>query len=264
MATTTTRTEYELSEPDENGESTIIGETVREDFDDSVDADLKRAQAEKARAEAAAQHAAETLSLAQARTALAEAEKTELELREMQRLERDILSTDRYHHVYYFRGEVDDSSVQMCIARLNGWRRNEQPSEIELVLFSPGGSVLAGMALYDHLVAMRQEGWKVTTVVRGFAASMGSILLQAGDVRVCGPESYILIHEISTGAIGKISELEDEVAAAQLIMNRVWDIFVSRSNGKLTKAKIRALARRKDFWLDSSEALKLGIVDRIG
>jgi ATP-dependent protease ClpP protease subunit len=130
-------------------------------------------------------------------------------------------------------------------------------------LFSPGGSVFAGMVLFDHIVAMREKGWHFTTISRGYAASMGGILLQAGDVRVCGPESYILIHEISTGAVGKIGELEDTVEFTNMIQKRVNDIFVSRSGGKVTSSKLRAMYRRKDFWLDSSKSLSLGIVDEI-
>jgi ATP-dependent protease ClpP protease subunit len=100
-------------------------------------------------------------------------------------------------------------------------------------------------------------------VCRGYAASMGGILLQAGDVRVCGPESYILIHEISSGAVGKIGDLEDEVEFVKMIQKRVNDIFVARSGGKVTATKLRNMYRRKDFWLDSTKALALGIVDEI-
>lgn len=254
--TTTTTTEYSLSEPDEDGESTILGETTTESVDDAAANDLKAAQAEAARAEAAAH-------LAEQRKTVAEAQKAEIELRKALRAEAEELSADKHHRTYYFRGAVDDASVQKCIDQLNIWRRNSDPAEIELVFFSPGGSVMAGMALYDFIIAMRNDGWKFTTVARGYAASMGSILLQAGDVRVCGPESYILIHEISSGSIGKIGELEDEVEFLKLVQDRVYDIFVKRSGGKLTKSRLKGMVRRKDFWIDSKRALELGVVDAV-
>ena len=222
------------------------------------------AEAEAARAEAA-KHKAE------ARKFAAEAKAAELALIAAQHdadratdKRKKELSSDEHHHSYYFKGGVEDSTVQKCIDQLNVWRRNEKPGSIELVFFSPGGAVFAGMVLFDHIVAMRQEGWHFKTITRGYAASMGGILLQAGDVRVCGPESYILIHEISSGAVGKVGELEDEVEFIKLIQKRVNDIFVGRSGGKVTGAKLRAMYRRKDFWLDSKKALELGIIDEIG
>jgi ATP-dependent protease ClpP protease subunit len=76
-----------------------------------------------------------------------------------------------------------------------------------------------------------------------------------------GHESYILIHEVSFGAGGKIGEVEDEVAFVKKIQSRVLDIFASRS--KLSKATIARKWRRKDWWLDSTEALKAGFVDEL-
>lgn len=217
------------------------------------------------RAEADAAIAAAEKSRAEARKANAEAEKAEVESREAIRLEKKKLAGDEHHHTYYFKGGVDDASVKSCLDQLNVWRRNDpKPSKIEIVFFSPGGSVFAGMVLFDHIIAMRNEGWHFTTVTRGYAASMGGILLQAGDERVCGPESYILIHEISSGAVGKIGELEDEIEFIKIIQKRVNDIFVARSGGKVTASKLRAMYRRKDFWMDSSRALALGIIDKIG
>lgn len=219
--------------------------------------DRAAAEAEKARAEAEA-------ARSEARKNLAEAEQAEIQLAKARRSERKELAADEHHHHYYFKGGVDDGSVQRCLDQLNVWRRNDdEPGNIDITFFSPGGSVFAGMVLFDHITAMRNEGWKFTAITRGYAASMGGILLQAADVRVCGPESYILIHEIASGAVGKIGDLEDEVEFIKLIQKRVNDIFVARSGGKVTAAKLRSLYRRKDFWLDSKKALELGIVDDI-
>ena len=232
------------------------------------------AEAVKFRAEADAAkvtaNATAAKALAEARKENALAEEAELKLvaaqhdadRAHEKRQRE-LSTDDHHHVFHFKTGVDNPSTDKCLEQLNYWRRNEEPGKIELIFYSPGGSVLAGMALFDFITAMRTEGWHFTTVCRGYAASMAGILLQAGDVRVCGPESYILIHEVSSGAVGKVGELEDEVEFVKLIQSRVLDLFVSRSGGKVTKAKLQAMYRRKDFWLDSTKALKLGIIDEI-
>lgn len=257
--------------------------TERELTPEEVTANIAKAEAEARKADAEAEAA---LLTARANAAKAEAEaryqdiliamseigieadkarlvQTKHDADRAQEKRDEELAADKYHHVYRFSGAVDNSSAEKCLDQLNRWRRTEEPGEVEIVFYSPGGSVLAGMALFDFITEMRQEGWHFTTICRGYAASMAGILLQAGDVRVCGPESYILIHEISSGAVGKVGELEDEVEFVKLIQQRVNDIFVERSAGKVTGAKLRAMYRRKDFWLDSAKALKLGIVDEV-
>src|SRR5574341_658348 len=117
------------------------------------------------------------------------------------------------------------------------------------------------MALWDFLLELRQRGHKLTTVARGYAASMAGILLQAGDERVIGPESWLLIHEASFGVVGSYGEVEDRVEWVKKIQARILDIFASRS--KLSRSQIKRRWHRKDWWLDSDEALKLGFVDRI-
>lgn len=250
-----------------------MADGTRELTPEEIEANVAKVQAEatKALAEAEAARHAGVKSQSEARKEAALAEAAELALvgirhdadRAAEKRAKE-LSSDEHHHVFYFKDAVADGSVQKCVDQLNYWRRTEQPGKVEVIFFSPGGSVFAGMVLFDHILAMRAEGWHFTTTTRGYAASMGGILLQAGDVRVCGPESYILIHEISTGAVGKIGELEDEVEFVKLIQKRVNDIFVARSGGKVTSSKLRAMYRRKDFWLDSAKALALGVCDRIG
>lgn len=168
---------------------------------------------------------------------------------------------DVYHRVYNFLGSVGSSSVRACIEQLNIWRRTDPGKPIEIVFHSPGGSVIDGMALYDHIQVLRSEGHHITTTAMGMAASMAGILLQAGDERVMSRESYLLIHEVSFGVGGKIGEVEDEVAFIKKIQDRVVAIFAERS--KLSKAQVRTKWRRKDWWLDSTEALDLGLIDTI-
>lgn len=228
-------------------------------------AELTAANVHKAEAEAAKFEAEAQKVQFEVESARYKALTDEVTFQKLQRSRAIDLAGDDYHNTYYFHGPVDSKSCNTCMEKLNLYERtSDEPGELTIVFFSPGGSVFAGMALFDHIVAMRERGWKFTTVTRGYAASMGGILLQAGDVRICGPESYILIHEISTGAVGKIGELEDEVEFVKLIQKRVNDLFVARSNGKITASKLRSMYRRKDFWLDSVSALKLGIVDEIG
>ena len=125
--------------------------------------------------------------------------------------EAESLAQDKYHQVFVFDSEVNKTSVDYCIKQLNIWMRNQPGCSIEIVFDSPGGSVIAGLALYDFIQQVREAGHPVTTSAIGMAASMAGILLQAGDVRIMGKECWLLIHEISTLAVGKIGEIEDEV-----------------------------------------------------
>lgn len=238
-----------------------------------TDAEEERTLAQAAESYAAAEEskAAAQHWLALTRAAAAEAEIAEASLerarnnRDRERAKRRAeLAMDIFHRTYYLQGAIDRSSVQLCIDRLSYWDRTQEPSDITIVINSGGGSVIDGLALFDHIVNLRNKGWKVTTVVRGYSASMAGILLQAGTIRKIGSESFILIHEITTVAYGKIGEIEDEVAFVKKIQDRILTIFASRSQGKISKATLKRKWKRTDWWLDSTEALKYGIVDEIG
>jgi ATP-dependent Clp endopeptidase proteolytic subunit ClpP len=196
----------------------------------------------------------------------------EIDLRQKQRIETELLALDAYNYTYRFTTEVTDASVKTAIDKLTFWHRTNAEIPIEIVFNSPGGSVFAGMDLFDFIQELRRDGHYITTATRGYAASMGGILLQAGNKRLMGRESYILIHEVSTWAGGKVGDLEDEVKFLQRMSERIVDIFADRAaqaaeNGTaekpITKAQLRSNWKRRDWWLDSTEALKLGIVDEL-
>ncbi len=200
-------------------------------------------------------------ALAETKIAEAQAVAAEIGQRDLERKEVDYLAGNKFHKVYAFNDPVSSSSVGACISQLNIWTRTDPECNIEIIFNSPGGGVIDGMALYDYFQALRRAGHKLTTVTFGMAASMAGILLQAGDVRVIGAESYVLIHEISTGAIGKIGEIEDVVEFTKKIQKRVLAIFALRS--KKPVSYFEKHWRRKDWWLDSDECVKLGIVDEV-
>ncbi len=201
-------------------------------------------------------------ALAETKIAEAQAIAAEIGQRDLERKEVDYLAGNKFHKVYAFNDTVSSSSVGACISQLNIWARTPGPKcDIEIIFNSPGGGVIDGMALYDYFQTLRRAGHKLTTVTFGMAASMAGILLQAGDVRVIGAESYVLIHEISTMAVGKIGELEDVVEFTKKIQNRVLKIFAERSHKPVSYFEKHW--RRQDWWLDSAECLKLGIVDEV-
>lgn len=90
---------------------------------------------------------------------------------------------------------------------------------------------------------------------------MAGILLQAGDIRVMGRESWLMLHEAAFGAQGKVGEVEDTVEWVKKIQERILNIFAQHSS--LSRAQIKRRWTRKDWWIDSDEALRLGFVDEI-
>jgi ATP-dependent protease ClpP protease subunit len=151
---------------------------------------------------------------------------------------------------------------------LSIWRRQKPEKPITVIFQSPGGSVVPGLALWDYFQELKDEGIKLTTIARGYAASMAGILLQAGDLRIAGRESWILIHEVSAGAMGSWGELTDRMDWLERVQDRILDIFADRAKASAaekpaTKAFLKKNWKRKDWWISSDEALKLGIVDEV-
>jgi ATP-dependent Clp endopeptidase proteolytic subunit ClpP len=201
---------------------------------------------------------------ADSRTAEARADMMGLELRKQLHSDRAWQANDIFNHRYTFDTQVNLNTVNTCLDVLKFWEKNDDtPGEIEFVIVSPGGDIYAGLYLFDYIQTMRRKGWKFTTIAYGIAASMGGILLQAGDVRAMAAESLLLIHEASTWTAGKPGEIEDDMERIKKWQERIVDLFVKRSGGKITATKFKAGWKRKDWWLTSDEALALGLIDEI-
>jgi len=172
-----------------------------------------------------------------------------------------LLAGNDYNRVYLFNGSVTDGSVRMAINRLTEWDRLFPHQPIEIIFSSGGGSIVDGMALFDFILGLRRSGHLVTTSALGIAASMAGILLQAGDVRTMGREAWLMIHEAAFRTEGKIGEVEDTVDWIKKVQERVLMIFAERST--MTTEEIRGKWLRRDWWIDSTEALRLGFVDSL-
>src|SRR5690348_2532350 len=191
----------------------------------------------------------------------------QIELARKEREEAEILAMFKYQHVYHFAEEVSEASVRNCMHRLNTWDRLDPKCSIEIVFASPGGDVVDGFVLFDYIQQLRRKGHKVTTSTLGYAASMAGVLLQAGDVRKMGKESWLLIHEASFGAGGKLGDVEDRVNWIKRICERIVQIYALRAadvkgkHANKVAAFIRKNWKRKDWWISSEEALEYGFVD---
>ncbi len=165
------------------------------------------------------------------------------------------------HRVYTFYGPVNAVTISACMSELGIWSRESPGAPLVLILNSPGGYVDDGIALYDYLLHLRSIGHKLTTITLGRAASMGGILLQAGDVRVMGPNSFLLIHEVAAGTSGKLSEMTESIAFWKRQEDKLVKILAQRSTMSTTQIKRRW--RKTDWWLDAEEAIALGFADSI-
>lgn len=163
---------------------------------------------------------------------------------------------------YMMYNEVTEDTMKAAILELNKLSRRFPGKPLVITLNSPGGSVIDGLALYDHIQELRRRGHHVTVKVRGMAASMGGILLQSGDKRVIGPEAVVLIHEVASGARGKVNEMQDRVDFSKLLWKKCATILAARST--MTVEEIQEKAFKFDWWLESAEALELGFADEIG
>lgn len=165
------------------------------------------------------------------------------------------------NRIYTFYGAVSSSSVGPALKSLGEWHRRDASAPIELIFNSPGGNVLDGLALFDYIQELRHRGTPINTVTMGMAASMGGILLQAGEKRIASKNSLILIHEVSAGAGGKVSEIEDQLKFMEVLQAKCLAILAERSS--MTVKQIATKWKKTDWWLGADEALKLGFVDEV-
>jgi ATP-dependent protease ClpP protease subunit len=134
---------------------------------------------------------------------------------------------------------------------------------ITLIINSEGGEYYSTLGLFDTLGALSAQGHHITTVIRGQCASAAVLLFQAGDTRIMGPESWMMVHEIreqmehSTAA-----QIADEAAVLDRQCVRMFDILTDRA--AIDSDELMALSHRKDLWLDADEAYEYGLTDEIG
>lgn len=195
----------------------------------------------------------------------------ESQKRYLEQQRRDIdfnRAADIEHQIYHFRGVVEEGSVSSCIAYMTRWSRLKPGCEMTIVINSPGGYVTDGMELFDTILELRRAGHKITGVGRGYVASMGSILLQAVDHRVMGPDCSMLIHEPSGVALGSLGEIADTKEWLDMLAARVLDVYAERcaSSGAerpYTRTQLKNGWNRKNWWLNSDDCLKGGLIDEI-
>ena len=191
----------------------------------------------------------------------ADADLAEMRRNEKADMERDrAVKPGRIRHLY-INNVVSGRSVDEWLDALSHWELRDPGEPITITINSPGGSVLDGLALYDGILRLRRKGHHVTTRGTGLIASMATILMQAGDERILDANSWFMIHEVSAGTRGTISEMEDQAAFVKRLNDRLHGILAERST--LTKRQIMSRTKKKDDWLSAEEAVELGFADKV-
>ncbi|MFI2742186.1 ClpP family protease [Zhouia sp. PK063] len=155
-------------------------------------------------------------------------------------------------------GQVDDKSAKHVIDRLL-YLDAISDEEIKLIINSPGGYVTSGFAIHDTMKSIKSP---VATICTGFAASMGSILLSAGEKgrRFVYPYARVMIHQPSGGARGQASNIE--IQAKEIIKTKEISAQILADNCGQSFEQIMKDFNR-DFWMDAQESVNYGIVDGI-
>ena len=227
----------------------------------AADIALKEAEARKVDAEARNTEALVRKNELEADKAAVELTFKQMDLAVKQEKRKKDKAAHEENFLYRFGSDVNSSSVSGCIRKLTEWHRINPKCDMEIIFSSPGGSIIDGFELFDHIQQLRSSGHQITTGTLGYAASMAGILLQSGGTRWIGQQAWLMIHRASFGAYGKTFEIEDEVKFIKRIEERVLDIFTSRSN--LTRNKIKRNWDRKDWWISAEEAVDLQLVDEV-
>ncbi len=171
----------------------------------------------------------------------------------------DIYSRLLKERIIFLSGPVNDQVSTLVIAQLLFLEADNPKKEIAFYINSPGGVVSAGLAMYDTMQFIRPA---VSTMCVGMAASMGSLLLAAGekDMRFSLPNSRIMVHQPSGGFQGQASDIERHAQDIIKIKRRLNEIYVNHT-GQSYETIEKTLDR--DHFMDAEEAVSFGLIDKV-
>lgn len=171
----------------------------------------------------------------------------------------DIFSRLLKDRIIFVDGEIDDATADLIVAQLLFLESENPDKDISIYINSPGGSVTAGLAIYDTMQYVKCD---IQTICIGQACSMGALLLAGGTVgkRYSLPSSRIMIHQPSGGVGGQESDIT--VQAKELLRIKKLSIeFLADKTGKSYDEIAKDIER--DFYMTASEAMEYGIIDKV-
>ena len=171
----------------------------------------------------------------------------------------DIYSRLLKERIIFLGEEVNDVTAGLVVSQLLFLESEDPDKDINLYINSPGGSVTAGMAIYDTMQYVKCD---VSTMCMGMAASMGAFLLSGGTKgkRLALPNAEIMIHQPSGGAQGQATEIE--IAAEHILRTKKkLNTILSENTGQPYETIVKDTER--DNWLTAQEALEYGLIDKV-
>lgn len=171
----------------------------------------------------------------------------------------DIYSRLLKDRIIFLTGPVTDANANTIIAQMLFLASQDSKKEIQLYINTPGGSVTAGLAIYD---TMQYIKCPVATICFGLAGSMGAVLLASGESgkRFALPNSEVLLHQVAGGAQGQASEIEITAKQIIKIKNKLNNILSKHCNQPLEKIESDT---DRDFYLTAPEAKEYGVIDQV-
>ncbi|MBH1966040.1 ATP-dependent Clp endopeptidase proteolytic subunit ClpP [Ottowia thiooxydans] len=171
----------------------------------------------------------------------------------------DIYSRLLKERVIFLVGEVNDQTANLVVAQLLFLESENPDKEISLYINSPGGSVTAGMSIFDTMQFIKPD---VSTMCLGFAASMGAFLLAAGakGKRYSLPNSKIMIHQVLGGARGQATDIEIHARDILRTKDQMNRILAERTGQPLEKIQRDT---ERDYFMTADEAKDYGLVDQV-
>ncbi len=171
----------------------------------------------------------------------------------------DIFSRLLNDRIIFLSEEVNDTTASLIVAQLLYLESQDPDKDIQFYINSPGGSVTAGMAIFDTMQYVKCD---VATICVGMAASMGAFLLAAGakGKRMALPNAEIMIHQPSAGTQGQVTDMAIHLKRLETIKKRMNQILADRT-GK-TAQQVAADCERDNF-MSAQEAVTYGLIDRV-
>lgn len=171
----------------------------------------------------------------------------------------DIFSRLLKERIVFISGPVHDEMATVIVAQLLFLEAENPTKEIAMYINSPGGVVTSGLSIYDTMQYIRP---KISTVCIGQAASMGSLLLAAGEkgMRYSLPNSRVMVHQPSGGYQGQATDIMIHAQETQKLKDRLNEIYVKHTGQKLKNVET---ALERDNFMSAEEAQKWGLIDEI-
>ena len=184
---------------------------------------------------------------------------TIIEERQLNVAQMDVFSRLMMDRIIFLGVPIDDYVANIIQAQLLFLESADQDRDIQIYLNTPGGSVYAGLGIYDTMQYIKPH---VATICTGMAASMGAVLLCAGETgkRTALPHSRVLIHQPMGGAQGQASDIEITAREIQKLKKELYEI-ISKHSGQTYKKVWNDSDR--DYWMTAEEAKKYGMIDEV-